>query len=146
MADSELIARVRMEIDAPVGLVWNALVDPKAIKEYMLGAEAISDWKEGSTIVWKGEWKGKSYEDKGRILRIVPERMLQYTHFSPLAGLPDSPESYHVVTIELSHDGSTTTVSLSQTNNKDRESLEHNENGWRMVLEGLKRHVERVGS
>jgi hypothetical protein len=61
-----------------------------------------TDWKEGSPIVWQGEWQGKAYQDKGTILKIDQERVLQYSHFSPLSGQPDVPESYHTVTIELS--------------------------------------------
>jgi hypothetical protein len=36
---------------------------------------------------------GKTHEDKGVILRLEPERLLQYSHFSPLSGLPDAPDS-----------------------------------------------------
>jgi len=46
-----------------------------------------------------------------------PERILRYSHFSPLSGVPDRPENYHTVTIELSGDGDQTKVSLAQDNN-----------------------------
>ena len=65
-----------------------ALVDPAAIKQYMFGTTVESDWREGSSIVWKGEWQGRAYEDKGVILRLEPGRLLQYSHFSPLSGAP----------------------------------------------------------
>ena len=74
-------------------------MDPEAIRRYMFGTTVVSDWKEGGPIVWKGEWKGKAYEDKGVILRLEPERILQYSHFSPQSGLPDTPENHHTVTI-----------------------------------------------
>jgi hypothetical protein len=83
----------------------------------MFGTEAISDWEEGSPISWRGEWQGKAYEDKGRILRLEPGRVLEYSHFSPLSGLPDRAENYHTVTIALSGEGGPTRVSLSQDNN-----------------------------
>lgn len=57
-----MIARASISINAPDGRVWDALVNPDAIRQYMFGASAISDWREGSSIVWKGEWQGKSYE------------------------------------------------------------------------------------
>ena len=41
----------------------------------MFGTDAVSDWKEGSPITWKGEWEGKHYEDRGVILRLEPERL-----------------------------------------------------------------------
>ena len=52
---ANLIARSSLIIAAPADKVWQALVTPAAIKEYMFGTTVISDWKEGSPIVWKGE-------------------------------------------------------------------------------------------
>src|SRR3954452_6367775 len=101
----DIIARYSIIIDAPVEQVWGALVNPAAIKQYMFGTNVTSDWKKGSPIVWQGEWQGKAYKDKGVIRQIEPGRALQYTHFSPLSGLPDKPENYHTVTIQLSSEG-----------------------------------------
>jgi hypothetical protein len=86
------MAKATTTIDKPVANVWRALVTPETINRYMFGATVVSDWREGSPIVWRGEWKGKPYEDKGEIVRIEPGRMLRYTHWSPLSGLPDLPE------------------------------------------------------
>jgi uncharacterized protein YndB with AHSA1/START domain len=141
--DKNLVAKASASIDAPKDRVWDALVNPKAIKQYMFGAEAVSDWQEGSSIVWKGEWQGKAFEDKGRILQLKPRRVLQYSHFSPLAGLPDKPENYHTVTIELSGDGEKTDVSLTQDNNSTDEARAHSEKNWNMMLDGLKNYLER---
>src|SRR5437870_6502331 len=80
-----LVATASTTIHAPVSRVWDALVDPEKIKQYMFGTNAVSEWKEGSPIVWKGVWEGKPYEDKGVILRLEARRVLQYSHFSPLA-------------------------------------------------------------
>ena len=54
-----LIAKATITINAPVERVWDALVNPGIIKQYMFGTEVVSDWEEGSPIVWKGEWQGK---------------------------------------------------------------------------------------
>ena len=116
-ASKGLIARASITINAPIGKVWDALVNPEKIKQYMFGTNAVSDWKEGSSIIWKGEWEGKKYEDKGVILKLEPGHMIQYSHFSPLTGQPDMPENYHIVTIELSSKGIQTLVSLLQDNN-----------------------------
>ena len=119
------VAKASTSIDAPAAKVWDALVNPASIKQYMFGTDMTSDFTPGSTVKWKGEWEGKAYEDKGEILRIEPEHLLEYTHFSPLAGLPDAPENYHTVTIELSGDGAKTNVALSQDNNATDEEREH---------------------
>ncbi len=137
------IARASARIDAPVDEVWEALVTPDTIKRYMFGTTVVSDWQEGSPIVWKGEWKGKAYEDRGTILRFEPQRLLRYSHFSPLSGVPDTPENHHTVTIELAPEDGQTLVSLSQDNNPTDEAREHSENNWRTMLDGLKKLLEQ---
>jgi len=90
-------------------------VNPEAIKQYMFGTTVVMDWRKGSGIIWKGAWQGKPYEDKGTILQNKPGRKIQYSHFSPLSGLNDKPENYHMVTIELTDKGNRTRVSLTRT-------------------------------
>jgi uncharacterized protein YndB with AHSA1/START domain len=109
----------------------------------MFGAQVETDWTPGSSITWRGEMKGKRYEDKGTILQVDAGRLLQYTHFSPLGGQPDLPENYHTVTIELFPDGETTRVSLSQDNNTTSDAQQHSEQNWQQMLEGLKKLVEQ---
>jgi uncharacterized protein YndB with AHSA1/START domain len=138
-----LIAKASISINAPVGKVWDALTNPEAIKQYMFGTNVISDWKKGGPIVWKGEWQGKKYEDRGVILKLEPERLIQYSHFSPLSGKPDLPENYHTVTVELVSDGAETAVSLSQDNNETEQAREYSEMNWKMMLDGLKKLLEK---
>jgi uncharacterized protein YndB with AHSA1/START domain len=138
-----LIANASTTINAPSAELWQALVTPAAIKEYMFGTTVTSDWVVGSPIVWEGEWQGRAYEDKGIILQVVPERVLEYSHFSPLAGVPDVPENYHIVTVELSPDGERTRVTLSQDNNPTQQAREHSEKNWGMMLAALKQFLER---
>lgn len=139
-----LIATATTVIDAPPDEVWDALTDPKAIRQYMFGTEVESDWRPGSSIVWKGKWRGQAYEDKGTILNMERERRLKYSHFSPLSGQPDQPEHYHTVTIELSQtdEGDGTQVTLTQDNNASHEEAEHSEKNWRIMLFSLKDLLE----
>ena len=136
------VAHAGVRIYASTSRVWDALVNPEIIRLYMFGTHAVSAWKEGSPITWEGEWEGKRYEDKGVILRLEPEQLLQYSHFSPLSGLSDSPENYHTVTITLSAEGEYTRVSLSQDNNLTAQARDHSQKNWEMVLEGLKKVLE----
>ena len=138
-----LIAKTSISINAPVGRVWDALINPELIGQYMFGTNVISGWKEGSPIIWKGEWEGNKYEDKGVILKLEPERLIQYSHFSPLSGQQDLPENYHTVTIELSGKGKQTFVSLLQDNNATEEAREHSEKNWKIMLDGLKKLLEK---
>lgn len=141
--EKDLIARAAISISAPSKNVWNALVTPQAIKQYMFGSNVVSDWTEGSSIVWKGEWQGKTYEDKGTILQVKPGHRLQYTHFSPLSGLPDRPDSYHTVTIDLTDEGPRTRVSLAQDKNATEDARTHSEKNWNLMLTGLKNFLEQ---
>jgi len=138
----DLTAKASITIDAPLTDVWDALVNPAQIKRYMFGAQVVSDWKEGSPIVWKGEWEGKPYEDKGVILRLEPGRLLQYSHYSPLSGQPDLSENYHTVTFQLQGHGPQTTVSLSQDGSATEEERDHSSENWAMMLDSLKRLLE----
>src|SRR5215467_4440249 len=94
-----IMVRVTTTIDAPAANVWNALIDPAAIKQYLFGTTVHTDWKPGSAIRWTGEWQGRAYEDKGTVIAAERGRRLQFTHYSPLSGLPDVPENYHTVTM-----------------------------------------------
>jgi uncharacterized protein YndB with AHSA1/START domain len=141
--DETTIARAATTIQAPAGDVWQALVTPETIAKYMFGAQVDSDWREGSPIVWKGEWQGKPFEDKGKILRVEAPRVLQYSHYSPLSGQPDAPESYHTVTIELAEQGpGRTRVTLTQDGNRDAEAREHSEKNWGAMLDGMRKVLE----
>ncbi len=142
MSNEGLIAKASTTVDAPIAKVWDALTNPEVIKKFMFGTEAVSEWKEGSPIVWKGTWEGKPYEDKGVILNVEPQRMLRYSHFSPLSGAPDVPENYHTLTYELSEKGDGTLVVLSQDNNSTEEERDHSQGMWEKMLASLKKVVE----
>jgi hypothetical protein len=60
-----------------------------------------------------------------------------------MAGLPDSPENYHSVTINLMPANNSTTVMLSQDNNKSEDERQHSEKNWYMMLSELKKLLEK---
>lgn len=140
--NNEFIAKATTIIYAPVSKVWQALVNPEIIKQYLSNTEVISDWKVGSPILYKGEWEGKAFEDKGEILEIEPEKVLKSTHWSPLSGVPNIPENYHTVTYILSDRGDSTEVTITQDNNATEQEQAHSEKNWKTVLEGMKSLLE----
>src|SRR5215813_9999710 len=89
-------------INASPAKVWEALVTPAMIKEYLFGTEVTSDWKVGSTVTYKGVWDGKPYQDNGKILEIEPQKVFKSTYYSPLGGKEDKPENYNTITYTLS--------------------------------------------
>jgi uncharacterized protein YndB with AHSA1/START domain len=129
-------------INAPISKVWQALVNPEIIKQYLFDTDVITDWKVGSPIIYRGEWQGKPFEDKGTIRRIEPETLLETTHWSPLSGVADSPENYHTVTYTLVDRGDSTEVTIDQDNNATEEEKAHSEQNWSTVLGNMKRLLE----
>src|SRR5690606_7175074 len=69
------------------------------------GTEVETDWTVGHPISFSGEWKGKSFTDKGEIQSFEEAKELSFTHWSALSGTDDRPENYHVVRYELSPSG-----------------------------------------
>ena len=133
-----------MVIQASPDVVWKALTNREIIKKYFFGTEAISDWKVGSSLIFQGEWEGKTYQDKGTILAAEPGKMLQYNYWSGFSGLEDVPENYSLVTYRLSSgtEPDQTTLVLTQEGFAGEEALAHAEGGWTMVLDNLKKLLE----
>jgi uncharacterized protein YndB with AHSA1/START domain len=146
---SEATAQVSQIIDAEPATIWKALTDPKKLKTFFMGSDVESDWRVGSPIRFRGEFKGKPYEDKGEIQTVEVEHRLSFSHFSPLTGEPDRPENYHVVTFDLEPTEKKTRVTLTQSNligRAKKSDVDHRaeyEKNWTSVLDGLKKVVEK---
>ena len=140
--NNDFTARATVKINAPVAKVWQALTTPKILKQILFGADVITDWKVGSPIIYKGEWEGKPYEDKGIILKFEPEKLLVSTHWSPLSGVPDIPDNYHKVSYELLSQGGSTKLTITQDNNATEDEKTHSEQNWRMMLDVLRKMLE----
>jgi len=136
------VAKATVKINAPKSKVWEALTRPDLIKQYLFGTEVTTDWKVGSPITYKGIWEGKTYEDKGKILQVEPEKLLVSTFWSALSGLPDVPENYNTIRYELSPVDGGTRLNIIQDNNATQEDADHSARNWQMVLDGLKKLLE----
>jgi uncharacterized protein YndB with AHSA1/START domain len=130
-------------INAPASKVWDAITTPAMIKQWFFGVDTETDWKEGSPIVHRGEWQGKPYEDKGTILTVEPHKRLVHSHWSPMSGLPDSPENYERITYTLTERDGKTELKLSETNLPSEDAKTLSLQIWERVLESLKQLVEK---
>jgi uncharacterized protein YndB with AHSA1/START domain len=137
-----LTAKSSTVINADPARVWTAITDPEVASQAFFGAKVDTDWQVGSPITFSGEWQGRSFQDKGEVVRVEPGRLLRFTHFSPLTGQPDVPENYHVVTFELAPRARGTEVTISQTNAASEEERKHSEDNWAQLLGTLKRLTE----
>ncbi len=139
---SGISAVAQVEIEASQNDVWKALTDPQIIQKYMFGSVVETDWKPGGSIVWRGEWDGKPFEDKGEILEVQPPTYLKLTHFSPMSGADDSPENYHTLEYELAEQNGSTHLQLKQDGNSTQEEAKHSKENWESMLKLLKGVVE----
>jgi len=136
------IAEATVMVAAPPERVWAALTEPDQVRQYLMGTELKTDWKPGSQITWSGEWDGKDYVDKGKVLEVEEARQLVYTHYSPLSGAEDTPENYHTLWWSLEEVSGGTQVVLHQDNNASPEEADRNRDTWEQVLASMKKLVE----
>lgn len=145
-----LFIKNTITINAPASKVWDALVNPEQTKKYMFGCEAISDWKKGSSLIWKGQYEGKEMIFvKGTIVNIQPEKQLAYTVIDPNGTLPDVPENYLTVTYDLQSTGNQTTFTVTQGDyskvgdgEKRYQESYNNGEGWNPILVQIKQLAE----
>jgi len=135
-------AEAKVTIDAPAEKVWEALTNPEKIAKYLYGTQVTSDWKEGGSISYKGEYNGKPYEDKGTIKTFEPNKVFASTYWSSMGGKEDKPENYNLVTYTLEEGGDTTLVTLTQDNIDTDEEKQQMITNWNGVLVGLKEVAE----
>jgi len=141
------LIRVSEIVHASPTSVWQTATQKTGLM--FMGADVKTDWQEGHPITFKGEWKGKPFEDKGEVETFDEGKKLAFTHFSATAGKPDRPENYNLVSIELEPKGDQTDVTLVQSIHENaekpsREMIAEFEKNWRMMLGKLKQEAERA--
>ncbi|NUM79694.1 SRPBCC domain-containing protein [bacterium] len=145
----ELFVRADITIKAPAVKVWDALVNPAVTRQYMFGCDVVSDWKIGSPVLWKGVANGKEVTFvKGYLLKLEPEKLLQYTTIDPNSDIEDIPANYLTVTYELKSSGNQTELHVSQGDYskvaQGQKRYEDTKNGgWDMILSKIKEIVEQ---
>jgi uncharacterized protein YndB with AHSA1/START domain len=137
-------------IQAPMAEVWSMLIEPQNTRQYMFGCETVSEWKIGSSLIWRGMHEGKSIDFvKGFILELKPTFKFTYSVFDPHAAMEDVPENYLQVTYDLSWDGKATLLKVTQGDydtvaDGERRYTESYNNGlgWMPFLEQIKNLCE----
>ncbi len=129
-------------IKAEPSKVWDAIINPGLTKKYMYNSEVISDWKAGSSIIWR-DADSKKVHVKGIILNIEPERLLKTKDLSIDAGLDDMESNYSRVTYELEREKDKTLLKVTENNfNGDERRFYDSEKFWNIVLKNLKELLE----
>ncbi len=142
--DKTLKLTTSININATTAEVWNALTNKELIKEYFFGTDTNTDWKEGSPISFKGLWEGKTYEDKGTVLKVEKEKLLQHDYWSSFWGNEVGADERSVITYEIIGNGSAeTTLTVKQEGFKDASSRDHSIGNWQGILKNIKKLLEK---
>lgn len=117
-------------IKAPLSIVWQALIDPKAIENWGGGPAKMSDKKGAHFSLWGGDIWGKNLEV------IKREKLVQEWH--------DDQNTYNmVVTMTLEGNEDSTTLTLLHEN-VPNDRYDDLNNGWKKYYLGpLKTFVEK---
>jgi uncharacterized protein YndB with AHSA1/START domain len=145
-----LFVKSTITINAPASKVWDALVNPEQTKKYMFGCETVSEWRPGSSLLWKGSYEEKEMIFvKGIVLEINPPDFLKYTVIDPNSGMEDIPENYLNVSYTLEEQDGKTTLTVLQDGfetaadgDKRYKDTYNNGEGWNPILVEIKKLVE----
>jgi uncharacterized protein YndB with AHSA1/START domain len=110
LADQVKTTDSTVKILAPASKVWRALTMPGLVRQWLYGADLLTTWEPGTPIVFRNEWNGEIFEQKGTVLEFIPESRLKYSLFFPHDGLQDIPEHYFFMTYELTESGGLTSL------------------------------------
>lgn len=140
---NNLILKKDLKIETPVAEVWEALTNPAILKQTMFGCDVVTNWKIGSNILFKGNWEGNEFVDKGTILDFQEGRSYEYDYWSNFSGLPDLPENYSIIKFQLDKSDNGTILSLEQRNFATQTMYEHSDKNWDIALNSLKELAEK---
>ena len=132
-----------IKIVAPAKKVWLALTVPELVKQWQYGSDLLTTWEVGTPIVFRTEWNGQIFEQKGSVVEFLPQSRLKYSLFFPRPDLPDIPENYFFMTYELTESGEVTSLLVRQEDPRDSQPDDSagGDEGPN-VLSGLKELVE----
>jgi uncharacterized protein YndB with AHSA1/START domain len=133
-----LVARASVWVAATRRALWEVLLRPETVCRIMPVVEVSSGWSLGRPFCWKFEAQGKIREVRGVVLRLEPDRLLEYEFVDPFGARADREEHRHVVAIELLDQAEGTRVSVVHDNNLTKAEHAHAEGGWRLALNNLK--------
>lgn len=141
-----------IHINAPIEMVWDCLTQAKYTQQYMFGCSTVSEWQEGSTLLWKMNHEGvEIVAVKGTVIKIEPPQYLEYTVIDPNdQNIPDIPENYLTVTYHLKKTEHGTQLFVTQGDYSKvadgQNRFDHSNNdgeGWMPILSQIKEICEK---
>lgn len=137
--NNELISTQSIIINASARKIWETLTNPLLIRQYLFGAQTITDWKIGSDITFKINFEGDEFVDKGIVTENIPNKTLRYKYWSGFCGLEDRPENYSIVSYKIEHSQDENyKLTWTQRGFADEKSRTSSENSLESILEQIK--------
>jgi uncharacterized protein YndB with AHSA1/START domain len=143
--NESLIVEKSVEIAVSTNQVWRALTEPDLIRQWMDGAHVESIWELGSDITFTGTMPNfhKKYRDRGTVLAIEHEKILQYSHWSEMTRLPDLPQNRTMITFLLDPSDDKTRLTMRQENFHGEVEYKHANFFWGVALYMMKSLLEQ---
>ncbi len=94
-----------VKILAPAKKVWLALTDPGLVKQWQYGSDLQTTWEVGTSIIFRNEWNGQVFEQRGTVIEFSPESRLKYSLFFARPDLQDIRWSRTLYERSLSNSG-----------------------------------------
>ncbi len=134
----EYVVNQTVVLNADALTVWDALTNPQKTSKYFFGCKVFSDWKEGSSITFKGRmfWI-IPIEMRGKIIKAVPGRLLKYNLKNGKEGKNGTSTVTDTLTFK---DGKTTLTIMDDVGSGAGAEKRYHRSvkGWHKVLKGLK--------
>jgi uncharacterized protein YndB with AHSA1/START domain len=136
------VVRKKISLNAQPTAVWQALTDPEKTKKYFFNCGVYSDWKEGSSITFKGRmFLLMKIELKGTIQKIEQSKLLKYIL------LHKDGSGYSTVTDEITTENGHTVLKITDDVGPGKgaeKRYKRSKKGWDKILRGLKKEVEKA--
>jgi len=134
------ISTIRLK--ASTKKIWDVLTKPEFVKQWQYGSDLITDWKVNSEIRFRSEWEGQVFEQWGKILEVVPYKLIRYTLFAPRPDLEDKPENYFVMNYILAEEKKCIRLDIIQEDNRPGAIQEEPQGEENPVLSTIKAIIE----
>jgi len=138
----------KVELNASIPKVWNALTNPDLVKLWQYGSVLTTTWEPNTSICFATEWNGQRFEQWGKVIEFIPYSAIKYSLFAPRPDLTDSPENYFFMTYRLTEQDGRTLLEITQDDPRPLAESEtiatEDEDNENPILQMLKNLVEKT--